>query len=228
MAVLDVDELESDRVGTTRGLDELVDQAIDRLVGHQRDAAGEPLVEDRIGVRGERLGAIPDVRAREAARVRELETEIEVAVRVRAEALAVRGDELVAERGERRLVALRHEELVGIGAAVVPHGDGFTAPDELGAARAETLPAAAGQIARLASGRSVPPFHRQDAETVADPHGAIDERLSKRRLRRRHERIVETEVDSGRFEVVPEEGRGLERRDADVPRLAHACRSRLS
>ena len=227
MAVLDVDELESDRVGATRGLDELFDQAIDCLVGHQRDAAGEPLVEDRIGVRGERLGAIPDVRSREAARVRELETEIEVAVRVRAEALAVRGDELVAERGERRLVALRHEELVGIGAAVVPHGDGFPPQTSL-------APLAPKRCQRRRVDRSArrwsfrPTFHRQDAETVADPHGAIDERLGKRRLRRRHERIVETEVDSGRFEVTPEEGRGLERRDADMPRLALACRSRLS
>ena len=101
VAVLDVDELKPDGVGAARGLDEVGNEAIDVLVFHQRDAAGKAFVEDRVEMRGERLRTVPDVRARETPRVRELETEIEIAVGVRAEPLAVRGDELVSERGER-------------------------------------------------------------------------------------------------------------------------------
>ena len=97
VAVLDVDELKADVVGAPGGIDEVVDQAIDLVVCHQRDAAGKALVEDWIDVRRERLGPVPHVRAREAARVRKLQAEIEVAVGVGAEAGAMRGHELVAE-----------------------------------------------------------------------------------------------------------------------------------
>ena len=55
VAVLDVDELKPDGVGAPRGVDEVVDEAVEVVVGHQRDAAGEALVED--GIDGARRAA---------------------------------------------------------------------------------------------------------------------------------------------------------------------------
>ena len=107
-------------------------------------------------------------------------------------------------------------------------GHRFASPDQLGAARAEAPPAPTGQVARLAGSRAVPALHGQDTEAVADTDWTVDKRLSKRRLRGCQQRIVEAEIDARRLEVTPEEICVLERRDADIPGLAHAGRSRFS
>ena len=96
--MLDVDELEADRVRPLGRGDELVDQPVDLVVGQHRHAAGKALVEHRVAARGQRLGPVPHVRPREAAGVRQLQAEVEVAVGVGAEPVAMRGDELVAQR----------------------------------------------------------------------------------------------------------------------------------
>ena len=145
--------------------------------------------------------AIPGVRAREAARVRELETEIEVAVAIRAEALAVRGDELVAERASDG--SLRSDMRSWLGLARPSCRTAAASPPQTSLAplAPKRCQRRRGRIARLAV---VVPSHPSIGRTQKrlPTHGAIDERLSKRRLRRRR-RIVETEVDSGRFEVTP-------------------------
>src|SRR6201988_92708 len=158
--------------------------------------------------------------------MRQLKPEIEIAVGVRAEPGAMRGHELVAQRGQRWLGLFRDEQLIRIGTAVVADSDGFAAPNQLGAARTEALPAAARQLARLARGRAVPAFHWQHAEAVADADRAVNERLRERRLGRRDQRIVKAEIDARRAQMPPEKVRRLERRDADIPRVAHAWRSR--
>ena len=128
-----------------------------------------------------RLGAIGSVRPREASRVRELQPDQEIVGRVRAKPFAVRADELVAQRTDRPLRALVEHQLIGIGPAVVAHGNRLAAPHQLGAALSEVAPAAAREIAGLAIRGAVPPFHRQDAEAVADDRAVDLQRLAERR-----------------------------------------------
>ena len=105
--MLDVDELEADRVRAPRGSDEVVDQPIELVVGHHRARRRESACrapDCAYAARGS--GRFQHVRPREAARVRELEAEVEIARRrSRRNARAMRADELVAERAERRLGA---------------------------------------------------------------------------------------------------------------------------
>src|SRR5262249_5421756 len=115
----------------------------------------------------------------------------QVAVGVGAERLAVRGDERVAQRRQRGDVRLRDQQLARVGAAVELHGDRFAAPDQLGAALAEMLPAPPRQIARVSVGGTVPAFHRQDAEPVAGAEAVELERPRQRRYAWWIERIVE-------------------------------------
>ena len=90
--------------------------------------------------------------------MRELQADEEIAVGVRAEALAVRGDERLAQRRRSPAAsAASSTQLIGIGAAVVLHGDRLAAPDQLRAAeRRNALPAPARQVARLAVGACRP------------------------------------------------------------------------
>ena len=56
-------------------------------------------------------------------------------------ACAVGVDERLAQSGNGGLGALRHAELIGVGAPVRADRDRLAAPDELGSAQAEALPA---------------------------------------------------------------------------------------
>src|SRR5215469_5424105 len=106
------------------------------------------------------------VGAGEAAGVRQLQTDQQI-LRA-AEALAMLGDKRFAqlsEIGERIVI---EQELMGIGSAVVADGDGFAAPNELGPAGAETLPASARQLTGPTVAHAVPALHRQDGEAIAD------------------------------------------------------------
>jgi hypothetical protein len=171
-------------------------------------------------LRGLRLGPVPHVRPCEAAGMRELQAEIQIVVRVRAEAFAVRRDEQLAQRGERRLGAIGQHQLIGIRTAVVTDGDGLTAPDEFRAARAEPLPAPPREVARLAVDGAVPAFHRQHAETIADAHASVGERPRERRLGRRQQRLVEAQIDPASCEMSREGVGVLERGHADIARVA--------
>ena len=94
---------------------------------------------------------------------------------------------------------LADDQLVGVGAAVLADGDGFAAPDQLGAAQAEVVPAPSGQLAGPAVERAVPAFHRQDAPAIAGAQAARLERPGERRGRRRLQRFVERQArDRGR------------------------------
>ena len=114
--------------------------------------------------------------------MRELEADEQIAVGVRSEALAMRGDELFPQPGDGALRVRRHQQLMRVGAAVVPHRHRLAAPDQLGAADPEMTPAARGQLARTAVDGAVPAFHRQDAEAIADADAADVDGLSQRRL----------------------------------------------
>ena len=94
------------------------------------------------------------VRAAEAAGVRQLQADEQVVGA--AEALAVGGDQRVAEVAIAARVVVVDQELIGVGAAVVPHGDRLAAPDQLGPAQAEVL-ASGGASGRSAGRRRCRP-----------------------------------------------------------------------
>ena len=77
--------------------------------------------------------------------------------------------------------------------------DGFASPDQLRAADAEVPPSSARQVGRLAVLRAVPPFHRQDAEAIADAHAIDLNRL--REGARRVDGVVKLKCDLRTFEV---------------------------
>ncbi len=92
---------------------------------------------------------------------------------------------------------------------------------ELGAGEAEVLPAAAGQLGRVAVGRAVPALHRQDAEAVARAQAVGLERAGEGGVGRRRERVVEGERDAARLEVPAEGLGGAEGRDAHPAWISH-------
>ena len=76
------------------------------------------------------------------------------------------------QRSQSRGRVIVEDQLIGVGAAVVPDGHGLAAPDQLRPALAEAPPPPDGQLGRRAARLSVPAFHRKDAEAVPDPQGA--------------------------------------------------------
>src|SRR5262249_5881451 len=77
-------------------------------------------------------------------------------------------------------------------------------------------PAADGQIGRLAIFRTVPAFHRQNAETIADLEAVELIRLSQRRIRSMLKLSIELEIDAGRLDIIREIVGGFKRSDALV------------
>ena len=61
MARLDVDEPEAGVARQPRRGDEIVDQRIELRILEDADAVRKPPIEDRVGARGDRRGAIVDV-----------------------------------------------------------------------------------------------------------------------------------------------------------------------
>ena len=119
-------------------------------------------------------------------------------------------------------------QLMRVGAAIVAHGDSLAAPDQLRAAPAEVLPAAGREIGRLAVGRAVPPFHRQHAEAVADPHVTNLEWVGKRRRTGRGQLPIEVEPDAGCRQMLREAVGRAKGRDAGIPMLTQGARRRRS
>src|SRR5439155_1320260 len=86
---------------------EIGDQPIEVVVVEHGDGGREPAVENRIGLRGERLGTALDVRPREPAGMGQLEADEEIGIGRRSKPLPVRarcdrnaaGDLKAARRG---------------------------------------------------------------------------------------------------------------------------------
>src|SRR5687768_12640206 len=108
-----------------------------------------------------------------------------------------------------------------IGAPVVPHGHGLSAPDQFRAAAPEVPPAADGEIARLAIARAIPSFHRQDTKTIADPDVADLKGTRQWRGAGRSQIAIETKRDALGSQVPGKRVGRAHRRHARVPRVAH-------
>ena len=221
VAVLHVHELEAGALGQHRGPHVVLGQPVEVLVGQDPDAGGEAPVEDGVGEGHERLRTVPGVGPAVAAGVGELQAHHEVVRGALPEALLVGGHEVVAQAGERLPGRGVDHELAGVGAAVVAHGRGLAAPDQLGAGEAEVPPAAAGQLGRVAVRRAVPALHGQDAEAVAGPQAVRLEGASEGGVGGCRERVVEGERDAARVEVPAEGVGGAEGGDANPAWVGH-------
>jgi hypothetical protein len=153
--------------------------------------------------------------------VRELEADEQIGIRVRAEARPMRGDELVAQRGDRGQGPGRDHQLIRVRAAVRAHGDGLAAPDQLRAAFTEVAPAARGEVARLPVGRSVPSFHRQDTEPVADANAVGVERLGQGRCLGRAQIRIEWQRRADAREMGAERVRRLQGGNTGIGSVTH-------
>ncbi len=211
---LDVDELIAGVVRQARGRDEVLDQPVQIVVRQHRDAGRHAAIQDRIRDGGERFGPIEDIRSRPAARMRQLQADEQIAVGVGAEPFTMRADQRFAQIGDRFVILRCQQQLIGIGAAVVPYRDGFPAPHQFRAAQAEVAPPPDRQLGGLPIRRPVPPLHRQHAETVAHPNAVHLERLRQRGLLRRHQLIVEVERNTVPREVIAKCGSRLQGSDA--------------
>ena len=220
VALLDVHELKARVAGQPRGRREILDEPVEIVVFEHAHALWKASIKRGMVPRRQRLGTVVRVGPRVPPRMRKLQTDVEIVGRPRAEPCPMRAHELVAKRRDRALGLGREHQLMRVGAAVVSHGHGFAPPDQLRAAHAEVSPPPPRQIARLASGRAVPPLHRQNAEAIADPYGARRDRLRQRRFTAR-QFIVEIERDSARHEVRSERRRRLERCNPRVRRVRH-------
>ncbi len=155
---------------------EVRDELLEIVVFEQPDARWKATIENRMGAGRQRRRTIVDVGARVAARVRELQTDEKVGVRRRAEPFAVRGDERLSQAGDRA-PASRASSSADCGFAR-PSCRTATASQphiNLAPLMPKCRQRRRGQLARLAGRRAVPAFHRQDAETIADP-SAVDRR----------------------------------------------------
>src|SRR5262249_11106137 len=149
----------------------------------------ELAVEQRMVVEEEWFEPSLLVRPGEAAGVRQLQADEQVVCP--SEALMMFSDEHFAQVGEVGEGVVAEEQLIGISPAIGADRDSLAAPDELGSARPEALPAAARQLARSAVARAVPALHRQDGETIADGRAVHFARLGQRRFRAMTQRLVE-------------------------------------
>src|SRR5580704_4671073 len=163
-----VDEIEAEVGGDFCGTMKIFDDAFDFGVGEDGIVRGEfqAAIENRVAIYDTRLGFSASVGTAIAAGVGELEADYQaVGVAHRAFVFV---DESGAHAGEAVARVWGDDDLIGIGAAGVIDGGGFAAPDELGAALAETLPSADGVVAGVAVGSAVPAFHGIDGDAVAD------------------------------------------------------------
>ena len=81
--------------------------------------------------------------------------------------LCMGAHQVLTQVGNGREVGIVDHQLVRIGAAVMPDGERFSAPDELGPAMAKPFPAPACQVGGLPQFGTVPTFHGQDGEAIA-------------------------------------------------------------
>ena len=157
--------------------------------------------------------------------MRQLQADEQVRIGIGSEPIAMRRHKRDAQVRDRALGGAGQEQLVRVRAAVLPDGDGFTAPDQFGAACPEMPPAPDRQIARLTVRGPVPAFHRQDAEPVADADAVDLDGARERAVRAFGCAIVERQRNPDGAEVLSQRVGRLERRDAGIARAAHSARS---
>ena len=228
MTGLEVDHVETGRVGVFRGDDIGVDQPLDVGVGeHASSVVGINAVagvEERMVVGDPRDTARGD-RLAEPAGVRELECHDEIVVA--AKCLAMCRLHLGEQRREAGAAAGRSAELIGVGPALGEHGHRFAPPDQLRAAEPKVPPAAQEDLGGRALGAAVPAFHRMDAPAVADGAVAEHEWLGQRRARGGGERhVVERDrrVECG--QVAAQFVNGAEAGDAGIGRHGGSLEAR--
>src|SRR5579863_4389838 len=166
--MFDVDEIEAKVGGDTRGAMEVLDDAFDFGVGEDGvvGAEFEAAIKDWVAIEDARLGLSTGIGAAVAAGVGELEADEQAVGATHGAFVLV--DESGAHAGDAITRVWGDDDLIGIGAACVIDGGGLAAPDELGAALAETLPSTDGVVAGIAVGRAVPAFHGIDGDAIAD------------------------------------------------------------
>ena len=128
----------------------------------------------------------------------------------------VGGFEVATERPQVVEAGGPDAQLPRVGPTVGRHRHRLAAPDQLGAALAEALPAAPDEVGRPAVVGAVPPLHRQDRPPVADPAPGQPDRFEAQRPGQRTvelERLVDRELDT-------ELGEAVQQRVA-VAQLAH-------
>ena len=180
VAVLHVHEIEPGARGVRRGLDEIVHHSIEFPVGEDGFVGCNPQsrIEHGMPVR-DPWGGASRGRPRIPPRVRQLQPDHEVVGL--SVPLPVSGHEPEAQGLEVADRLLGNHQLVRICAPIGTDGDGFASPNQLGAALPEALPPAAGEIGRAAVCRTVPAFHRKDAEAIARAQSAALDGTRERR-----------------------------------------------
>src|SRR5258705_10887267 len=87
-----------------------------------------------------------------------------------------------AQLGQTGLVVFVHQKLIWICATVMPHSHGFATPNQLSTAQTEISPASGRRLTWFSINRSVPTFHRMNAEAIANLLTGNAERVGERRL----------------------------------------------
>ena len=212
MAMLDIHEVRADVPGDLRRPGVILDKPLQLAVGPDLRIARhlEGPVEDRMPIGDARFEAELVIRFAETAGVRQLEADDQIVGG--AAAFLVRRHQRLAEPGQVSLVLLVDDELVRIGPAIGPHGHGFPAKDQLGAALTKSLPATHHLLGDPAAGRAVPALHGVDGVAVADVlavDGDVPQRLGEGRSRPGGDGVLARQVDSQRGHVGAELGDGF-------------------
>jgi hypothetical protein len=113
-------------------------------------------------------------------------------------------DQDLSQMGQAALGMWADHELVGIGAPLVTHRHGFSAPDKFRAAAAEAPPSVDRVLARVAVRRAVPAFHRMNGEAVADRDPVTHERLCQGRIRSTDQFLIARDREAERIQMLLE------------------------
>ncbi len=115
---------------------------------------------------------------------------------VRVPAFSMCTDQGPAQISQRRHGILCDHELIGICTPLRQHGSRFTTPDQLGTAVSEPLPPPCRQFCWATVRGTVPPFHRLNAQAVADGKTALQcTGLCQRCIRTRLTDIIKLELN---------------------------------
>ena len=168
MTMLDVDEIVATLLRAFCRNDEVFDQAFDFVVADHRSVGRvtKLLIEERMVVGDNRFESGVVVRLAKPTRVRELETDDQSAIIARR--LLVRLDQYFAKLRDPTLRVVRHIQLFRIGPTVEAHRAGLAAPDQLGAAETEALPAPLSIFRGSAVKLAIPAFHRLHPKPMPD------------------------------------------------------------
>ena len=143
VTMFDVDKIETGFVDDDGGATKIFDQAVNVVVTHQ-GAVGhmKALVEQGVFVGRHLLKFFNIVRFAPAARVGELQADHQIIGAAKLGLMFI--DQRFAQMGQCAQRLRVGNQLVGVGAAIVPHRYRLAAPHQLGPACAKALPAANG------------------------------------------------------------------------------------